>query len=564
MDINKIYKVCICKPTGNETIAIKPYMMSLENFKDEIFIRLPELRHNNFKIHYIDHDGDKIVIFNMLDFEIFREQLIQKVYLIPGNSEPSTDNNESESTHRAAKVRHQDVICDGCDGEISGYRYKCLQCRDYDLCMKCEANFVHHEHTMIRIPDTEEFYLGSRIARRLGLRRGECSSTRPEEVDGKKHHRSHHRRHSSGKRQSGNLHDLVSHCVQSFAKVAEPVVTVTTTNTTRDKTTSTSPQTGADTTQPIDVHLHCRNAEKYAKASIDLLSNLAQNFTTMMDPFAASFTFDVSNPCSAAPTTTTTTTATSTTTSSGTSTSDINTTALDKVRTNNSQTNENEKPPAEKSQVETSQAETSENIRKEPQSSSDINNELFIEMINKEIENSVISIPSDVGSSSDESDESFLHVPSIDNDGNIRGIEKSASASDPSINGPSISSKASISAGPSTPPTDQQGNSAKKAKVSKPDYQELSRALRSHIEDFQQMFQPQTSATKTPTPPPTPIPVAVAPPQPQSTHPNPRVAESLAAMTAMGFSNEGGWLTHLLESVNGDIPRALDHLQPHK
>ncbi|XP_015111964.1 sequestosome-1 isoform X2 [Diachasma alloeum] len=45
-------------------------------------------------------------------------------------------------------------------------------------------------------------------------------------------------------------------------------------------------------------------------------------------------------------------------------------------------------------------------------------------------------------------------------------------------------------------------------------------------------------------------------------HPNPTIQNSVETMMQMGFSNEGGWLTNLLVSMMGDIPKALDALQP--
>nr|XP_013808977.1 PREDICTED: sequestosome-1 isoform X4 [Apteryx mantelli mantelli] len=46
-----------------------------------------------------------------------------------------------------------------------------------------------------------------------------------------------------------------------------------------------------------------------------------------------------------------------------------------------------------------------------------------------------------------------------------------------------------------------------------------------------------------------------------STEADPRLIESLSQMLSMGFSDEGGWLTRLLQTKNCDIGAALDAIQ---
>ncbi|WAQ99089.1 SQSTM-like protein [Mya arenaria] len=53
---------------------------------------------------------------------------------------------------------HRGVVCDGCQiGPIVGPRYKCMVCPDYDLCRGCEGAGLHVEHDMIKITQPASF-----------------------------------------------------------------------------------------------------------------------------------------------------------------------------------------------------------------------------------------------------------------------------------------------------------------------------------------------------------------------------------------------------------------------
>lgn len=82
-------------------------------------------------------------------------QLTSSATTNPLPAEPTTTPEPTSAIPRCT-VTHTSVICDGCDRPIKGFRYKCYECYDYDLCEECDSkNFesLKHlkTHQMLRI-----------------------------------------------------------------------------------------------------------------------------------------------------------------------------------------------------------------------------------------------------------------------------------------------------------------------------------------------------------------------------------------------------------------------------
>lgn len=121
--------------------------------------KLPE---EGFRLFWQDSDEDFIVFSSTLELmEAVRQSQddVARIFVKPveekpepqpaqgasGGKKPSAEKKDGE------KVFHPGVVCDGCDNNIYGPRYKCVICPDYDLCATCEQKGIHPEHDKFKI-----------------------------------------------------------------------------------------------------------------------------------------------------------------------------------------------------------------------------------------------------------------------------------------------------------------------------------------------------------------------------------------------------------------------------
>jgi len=97
-------------------------------------------------------DGDEVVVASDEELEVALAALPGPVYKFRVRlADTRKDGNRPGMARPKSGALHLGIICDGCDGPVLGPRYKCLTCPDFDLCGNCESRGLHVQHKMIRL-----------------------------------------------------------------------------------------------------------------------------------------------------------------------------------------------------------------------------------------------------------------------------------------------------------------------------------------------------------------------------------------------------------------------------
>ncbi|CAG9796755.1 unnamed protein product [Diatraea saccharalis] len=124
----------------------------------------PGLKGKSYSVNWKDEDGDDVIISSdeelMTALTVLHGDLI-RLHINVMSDGPKDDScdiiftaiGDNPTVVGPCTLTHYGVVCDACDSAVVGFRYKCISCDDYDLCSKCEASGLHPDHCMMRVPN---------------------------------------------------------------------------------------------------------------------------------------------------------------------------------------------------------------------------------------------------------------------------------------------------------------------------------------------------------------------------------------------------------------------------
>merc|ERR1712172_257677 len=149
------FKVTLSKGEEQETrrfLVNQEVASSLVYLKQKIATIFPAFRRSEPVLSWVDEDGDEVVVASDEELEIALAALPGPVYKFRVRlTDTKKDGNRPGMARPRSDQVHPGGTCDGCEGPVLGPRYKCLTCPDFDLCGSCEARGLHVQHKMIRL-----------------------------------------------------------------------------------------------------------------------------------------------------------------------------------------------------------------------------------------------------------------------------------------------------------------------------------------------------------------------------------------------------------------------------
>jgi len=124
---------------------------SFEYLNGKVRTVIPNLLRKDLKFAWKDDELDQVTITS-------DEELSMAIRSIPVGGDclkiyvtVVTAQDSQQNRRKVPSDPHPGVTCDGCEGPVAGYRYKCVTCPDFDLCETCQNKDLHAEHDMLCI-----------------------------------------------------------------------------------------------------------------------------------------------------------------------------------------------------------------------------------------------------------------------------------------------------------------------------------------------------------------------------------------------------------------------------
>ncbi|XP_071440622.1 sequestosome-1-like isoform X2 [Hetaerina americana] len=436
-DNSASFKVTLHRECSDE-IEVRRFVLpksassSYSILQDKLHVVFHSIKNQPFEVTWQDDEGDRIMISSDEELMIAMREMRDDVYRLRVTT--GKQRNVDLNGGLTGGQIHDRVSCDVCSGNVLGFRYKCIQCPNYDLCSSCEMNKHHKEHFMVRIPEPALWKTGfgqrlSRVMARSARkhRGGGCASGEASGRGNGSHHNHSCHYHEYGS--SGRRYPIPQFVEELFRNMWYPNATPPEEQ--GEAAAATSPDKKAD---PKD------------DGHVTYLKTIGETVASLLDPLG------------------------------------------------------------------TGNKSTEQNLGNSPQKAS-----------------SGDKAPGPVSAS---------HYPNLNFDHEGERIPNVMDQ--PGSNNVPILYPMAPYPGHNVPVH----------------YPPILPPIVTHAP---QHNLPPGQMTGPVHPHHAPPPVFQ-----QMSHPRPHINHSLALMTAMGFKNEGGWLTSLLEAVNGDVSKALDILQPVK